>query len=171
MSRRKIKKKEIVRHRGMDHMTQETLDSLPDEIRDAPPLPRMVMPEEDVLALRTAITQPHGTCIHFRLEEGQRRAKEEQFFERLMLEEKYDPKWLNNPKQYGLCDIFPDRLVSALGPGYCKRKEARMHPDFHDLEVTWRNADQKIVCPFWEDRKKAGSFDGKKLSVTVPRGK
>lgn len=123
---------------------------------------RVVMPEEDFRAMQAKHSQPHGMCRHFRYKDGQAQAQSEQFFQRLFRDEKWSIRWVGDPQTYGLCDIFPERLVSAFNPGVCRVKEAMHHPEFNREGVSWESYEEMILCPWFESRIEKGE----KISTT-----
>lgn len=123
---------------------------------------RVVMPEEDFRALQAIHNQPHGICRHFRYRDGQDQAQSEQFFQRLFKEEKWKRRWVGDPQDFGICDIFPERLLNRHNPGVCRVKEAMNHPRFDQASVEWKQLDEMILCPWFESR----LARGEKISTT-----
>lgn len=110
---------------------------------------RVVMPEEDFRSMQAKHAQPHGLCRHFMLRDGQERAQSEQFFQRLFQDEKWKRRWVGNPQDFGLCDIFPDRLLNRHNPGVCRAREAKNHPRYNG-PTDWANLDEMVLCPYFE---------------------
>lgn len=134
------------RQGGFQYVTAEEAAKTPLEQEKTA---RVVMPEEDFRALQAKHAQPHGLCRHFHLRDGQQRAQNEQFFHRLFQEEKWSRRWIGNPQNFGVCDIFPDRLMDRHNPGVCRAAEAKGHPRYAG-PTDWASSDQMVLCPYFE---------------------
>lgn len=126
-----------------------------DEARDVKGL-KMIVPDAEANAMRTAAGKPHGTCKHFLLREGQEIVKDLNFFRELLhgslSDTAYLPEWLSKETGYGICALIgSETLIHALHPGTCTLEQAKAWGKAEGLEA-WQRGEGKIVaCPCWQE--------------------
>lgn len=88
-----------------------------------------------------------GACEFWRNEQAQQDVINQQFWERLLQEEKYREEWLENKGHYGYCDHFEGRLVPFNAPA------TNMKSD-HDASLNnTKKGMEKIPCEMYRERK------------------
>lgn len=113
--------------------------------------PLVIIPKDSELGEAITARHMHGLCRHFNLDQGQRDCQDQNFWQRMLHDEKYREEWFDRPETYGVCPYFEGRLMGFYHPALVLAE---------DLDTSLRGtpkASEKKSCPHYVDRREGGS--------------
>jgi len=142
-----------IRQYGSDEVELQNLEDADERyIEEITKAPRVVRPQSELDIMRATATRPCWSCTHFDKEAGREAMIKDRFWESLAIEHKWRvEEWLKSPDRYGLCQMYGSssegyRLVDGMAPGFARKS------DFDSTLVGKPGGDQKVQCPYWQDK-------------------
>lgn len=136
--------KVLTRQEIMDRAEHVTRDEKTGE-------PLVIIPQDSELGKAVTMQHAHGFCRHFNLQQGQQECLDQQFWDRMMREEKYKAEWFDDPRTYGMCPFFDGRLMGFWHPALV------LMSDIDSSLQGTKAGFEKKACPHFENVKERGS--------------
>jgi len=118
--------------------------------------PLIVIPDESDIARAKMANRLCMFCQCWNLKAGQDEIGRQDFWHRILRDEKYQQEWFENQNEYGMCEHFPERLIPAVCPAVI------MKSDLDSSLYGKPEGMHKVECPMFRDRRKHGA----KMSIS-----